>query len=237
MITNQNGIVNLCHAKQLPFIMISRKLFVGFLFLRSLPSVHWFFCSDEDDEEYYMSMLIQEVEVETLYISRLFHLGQAYYTFRRYKNPGTNPMSGSLGYRLNGFRFVGKELYRLNFFFMYGTLQGHDFNISRAMQQDVSKLKVDDDSDPIITIRLLKPSLFWGSVAGIWIRHWLGYQTLQTLLSLGVSSFTFSPKGNIYYGDEADKNYYFSGSDGTIRNSRNRPKPLGYFLLRNFDDN
>ena len=51
--------------KQLPFIMISRKLFVGFFILALFTvSPLVLFAQDEDDEECYMSMLIKEVEVE-----------------------------------------------------------------------------------------------------------------------------------------------------------------------------
>jgi len=228
--------------KQLPFIMISRKLFVGFFILALFTvSPLVLLAQDEDDEEYYMSMLIQEVEVENPVYKPVISFGAGVLHFLGdIKNPGTNPMSGSLGYRLNGSAFVGKKnFYRLNFFFMYGTLQGHDFNISRAMQQDVSKLKVDDDGDPIYHNSSFKTELFLGGVSLEYgFGHWLGLtKRFKPFLSLGVSSFTFSPKGNIYYGDEADKNYYHFWSDGTIRNLPETDPNHWAASLRNFDDN
>ncbi len=177
---------------------------------------------DEDDEDYYMSMLIQEVEVENPVYKPVIALGAGVLHYLGdIKNPGSNPLTGTPGYKLNVSTFVGKRnFYKLNFYFMYGNLQGHDFNISRSMQLDVNNLNVDDDGDLIYHNSSFRTELFLGGVSFEYgFGHWLGLtKRFKPFLSLGVSSFNFSPKGNIFNGDELNKNHYHFWSDGTIRN-------------------
>ncbi len=183
---------------------------------------HFNLFAQDEDEAYYMNMLIQEVEVENPVYKPVISLGAGILHYLGdIKNPGKSPLQGQPGFRFNISTLVGKKnFYKLNFYFLYGNLLGHDFDISRAMQQDRSKLLLDEDLNPIYHNSSFKTELLiLGTTFEYGFGHWLGLtKRFKPFVSLGVSSLNYSPKGNIYFGDELDKNYYHFWNDGTIRN-------------------
>jgi hypothetical protein len=201
--------------------MIGRKFFACFLTFSFFVLGYFPLRAQEDDEDYYMNMLIQEVEVENPVYKPVIALGAGVLHFLGdIRNPGNNPLSGTPGYKLNISTFVGKKnFYKLNFYFLYGNLQGHDFDISSTMQSSTSYLTLDNDLEYIYHNSSFKTELFMGAVSFEYgFGHLLGLsKRFKPFISLGLSSFNYSPKGEIYRGDILNKNYYHFWPDGTIR--------------------
>jgi hypothetical protein len=203
-------------------MMIARKSvywFLGFAFLMlSANSL----MAQEEDEEYYEGLLSKEVEVENPIYKPVISLGTGiihYLGDIRY--PGRNPLIGDLGYRLNISTFLGKNnLYRLNFFLLYGNLRGHDFDISRSMQLDPSLLTLDASAIPIYHNSSFQTEFFeFGISAEYRFGHWLGglHRRFQPFISLGISPLYFNPKGNTIFNGNGSSSYYHFWADGTMR--------------------
>jgi hypothetical protein len=220
-------------------MMIARKSvywFLGFAFFMLSAT---FLMAQEEEEEYYERMLRREVEVENPVYKPVISLGTGiihYLGDIRY--PGTNPLIGDLGYRLNISTFLGKNnFYRLNFFLMYGNLRGHDFEISRSMQLYPS-LPLDASANPIFHNSSFRTEFFeFGISAEYRFGHWLGglHRRFQPFVSLGVSPFYFNPKGNIINSRNGSNSYYYFWADGTMRDMSETDPMAGSSKIIGFD--
>lgn len=193
--------------------------------------------AQEEDEDYYEQLLTKEVEVENPVYKPVVSLGMGvihYLGDIRY--PGNNPLLGNAGYKFNVSTLFGKEnYYRLNFFIMYGALQGHDFSISRKMQLDPALLSLDDAFQPIYHNSSFRSEFF---ELGISIEYGFGHligksKRFRPFISVGVSPFPFTPKGNIKNSAAGGNDgYYYLWNDGTMRNLL-EPDPSAKII--NFD--
>lgn len=194
---------------------------------------------DFDDEEYYEQLLSKEVEVENPVYKPVLSLGTGViHNFSDIRYPSSNPLQGNLGYKLNVSTFVGSEnYYRLNFFLMYGVVQGHDFNISRTMQSKPEFLKLDAGLNHIYHNSSFRTEFF---ELGVSIEYGFGHifgrsKRFQPFVSVGVSPFPYTPKGNIFNGSIDDNQYYYFWDDGNIRNMHPNDPNAGSAAIVNFD--
>lgn len=107
----------------------------------------------DEDEDFWAKQLQTEVEVvDPVYMPVISGGVGVLHFLGDVKNPGSNPLYGSFGYKITVSTFIGKNYnFKINPFFLLGNLQGHDFTISRAMQQNVGLLPVDNLGVPIYT--------------------------------------------------------------------------------------
>lgn len=216
--------------------MISRRLFVWcFSFVLLVLSASQLL-AQENDEDYYEKLLVKEVEVENPVYKPVISLGAGIIHFLGdIRNPGSNPMIGDPGFKVNISTFIGKNNnYKLNFFLMYGNLQGHDFNVSRAMQTDLTKLSLDPDLNLIYHNSSFRTEFFeFGIAIEYGFGHWFGMsKRFKPFISVGVSPLQFSPKGNIRNGPNS---YYHFWDDGTIRNLPDHDPNAWQATVVNFD--
>lgn len=181
----------------------------------------------QEDEEYWKKFLNEEVEVANPVYKPVISFGAGVLSsWGDIKNPGTNPLSGEFGYKVNVSTLFGKKnFFKLNFFVMMGSLRGHDFDISRQMQ--LGTLPLDDNLDPIYPNSSFSTSIFqFGMNVEYGFGHFTGkLKQFRPFISLGVAPIQYSPKGDLTY-DRPDGTsaYYHYWSDGTIRNfSQNGP--------------
>ncbi len=196
--------------------------------------------AQEDDEEYYEQLLTKEVEVENPVYKPVLSIGTGIiHNFSDIRYPSSNPLQGNLGYKLNVSTFVGKEnYYRLNFFLLYGTVQGHDYNISRAMQSNTLLLPLDDNLLPIYHNSAFRTEFFeLGISLEYGFGHWLGKsKRFKPFVSLGVSPFPFTPKGNIVNGPmDGSNGYYYFWDDGNMRDLHHLDPNASNASIINFD--
>jgi len=191
------------------------------VFFSFLPSL---VLAQDDDEKYWEGLLQEEVEVENPVYKPVLSLGAGLLHFTGdIRNPDKNPLLGEFGYKFNLSTYMGKKnFYKLNFFLMYGNLQGHDFTISRAMQADPELLAYDDRYPIIRTVyqnSAFRTEIFMGGANIEYaFGHIVGFnRRFRPYISLGVSTLIFSPKGNVYSGNEDDNNQYHFWADGTMR--------------------
>lgn len=173
----------------------------------------------QEDEEYWKKLLNEEVEVENPVYKPVISLGAGVMSFfGDVKNPGTNLLSGKNGYKLNVSTFVGKKnFFKLNFFVLYGSLNGQNFNISRNMQTTLP-LPKDDLNNDIYPNSSFSTDIFQlGVNLEYGFAHLIGTsKQFRPFISIGIAPFIYSPKGDLTYG--SGNNYYHFWSDGTIRN-------------------
>jgi hypothetical protein len=195
--------------------------------------------AQDEDEDYYKNLLEKTVEVENPVYKPVISLSAGILHFLGdIRNPGNNPLQGDLGYRLNIATWAGKNnYYKLNFFFMYGLVKGHDFNISRAMQSDPTKLTLDPNTFlPIYHNSSFFTEFFeFGGSFEYSFGHWLGNtKKFKPFVSLGLSPLIISR----YLTNESDANgnYYFCWSDGTIRDAAEQSANAWQANIINFDN-
>jgi len=199
----------------------------------------------QDDEDFYLQFLEEVVEVENPVYKPVISFGTGLMHYMGdIKNPSKNPLLGNFGYKLNVSTFIGKKNnYKLNFFLMYGNLQGHDFDISLAMQSDPDKLPFDNRFTDLRVI--YHNSSFRTETYMLGANVEYGFSHIASLnrrfkpyFSIGVSSLIFSPKGNIFFGDDISNpaQFYNFWSDGTIRNIPESAPNSWNARFRSFDN-
>lgn len=175
--------------------------------------------AQDEDEEYYLNLLQTEVEVENPVYKPVMFLGSGVLHFLGdVRNPSSNPLVGEFGYRASISRFIGKNnFFRLNVFFLYGRLSGHNFEISRLMQS-VGPVNSQSDPDrPYYINSAFSTELF---APGIGIEYGFGHlvkipKRFNPFISLGLSVLQFSPKGSMGL-----PGFYHFWSDGIVRDQR-----------------
>lgn len=200
--------------------MITKRniLFIlSFFILILLAPAAW---AQNEDEDYYTKFLTKEVEVENPVYKPVISLGTGIIHFLGdVKNPGFNPLSGELAYNFKiSTLFGNKNYYKLNFFFLYGNMQGHDFNISKQMQSNPSKLKLDNDLLPIFYNSSFRTEFFeFGISAEYGFGHFWGKsRSFRPFISVGISPLQIGRFQTDLTNTAGD--YYNFWNDGTIRN-------------------
>ena len=206
--------------------------------LVSLASVSFTSFAQDEDEDYYTNMLTQEVEVENPVYKPVLSLstGVVHY-LGDIRNPGSNPLLGDLAYKFNISTLFGKKNYfKLNFFFMYGNMQGHDFEISRLIQQNAALLSTDDDLNPIYHNSSFKTEFFeFGITAEYNFGHIFGNnKRFRPFVSLGISPLQVNRfQTNLR---NANGSFYHYWDDGTMRNlAQTDPNAFNANIIK-FDD-
>ena len=190
---------------------------ISFFTLILLAPTVW---AQNEDEDYYTSLLTKEVEVENPVYKPVLSLGTGIIHFLGdVKNPGFNPVSGELAYNFKiSTLFGNKNYYKLNFFFLYGNMQGHDFSISKQMQSDPSKLRIDNNLLPLFCNSSFRTEFFeFGISAEYGFGHFFGKsRRFRPFISVGVSPLQIGR----FQTDltNANGDYYHFWNDGTIRN-------------------
>ena len=173
----------------------------------------------QEDDEYWNKLLNEEVEVENPVYKPVISLGTGVFGFfGDIKNPGTNILSGKMGYKLNISTLVGKKNYfKLNFFGIIGSLSGQDFNISRRMQ--LAPLPLDDLGTAIYPNSAFSTELYqFGGSFEYGFAHLIGnLKQFRPFISIGISTIVYSPKGDLTYKKNGVPEYYHFWADGTIR--------------------
>lgn len=193
------------------------------IFLTALLSTLGLVALAQEEDEYWNKLLNEEVEVENPVYKPVISVGAGVLGFfGDIKNSGANILSGKNGVKINVSTFVGKKnYYKLNVFtILGGSLSGQDFNISRKMQQQ-SILPKDDLGDDIYPNSSFYTDLFQLGVNFEYgFAHFLKDQKkFRPFVSIGISTFQYSPKGDLSYIDANNNpSYYYFWSDGTIRN-------------------
>ncbi len=173
------------------------------------------------EDEYWNKLLNEEVEVENPVYKPVISFGAGVLSFfGDIKNPGSNMLMGQNGYKMNVSTFVGKKnMFKGNVFAIFGSMGGHDFDISRKMQ--LATRPVDGDGNDIYANSSFSTDFYQ---VGINLEYGFGHlikdqRKFRPFISVGFSPIFFSPKGNWKY-DRAGStipNYYYCWSDGTIR--------------------
>ncbi|MDX9846735.1 MAG: EF-hand domain-containing protein [Tenuifilaceae bacterium] len=200
--------------------MITRKFILFCISLVTLIILAPAAFAQDEDEDYYTGLLTKEVEVENPVYKPVISLVTGIIHFLGdVKNPGFNPLSGEMAYKFNiSTLFGNKNYYKLNFFFLYGNMQGHDFDFSRQMQSDVSKLKLDDNLLPIFYNSSFRTEFF---EFGISVEYGFGHlfgksKRFRPFFSVGVSPLQIGRFQSDLTNNNGD--YYHFWDDGTIRN-------------------
>lgn len=176
----------------------------------------------QEEDEYWKKLLNEEVEVENPVYKPVMSFGAGVLSFfGDIKNPGTNILSGRNGYKFNVSTLVGKKnFFKLNFFVLFGSLSGQDFDISRTMQQQT--LPLNDLNEPIYPNSSFQTEFYQlGMNLEYGFAHFMKSQKqFRPFISIGVAPIIFSPKGDLTYsnGPGGVPGYYHFWSDGTIRN-------------------
>lgn len=180
----------------------------------------------DEDEDFWAKQLQTEVEVvDPVYMPVISGGVGVLHFLGDVKNPGSNPLYGSFGYKITVSTFIGKNYnFKINPFFLLGNLQGHDFTISRAMQQNVGLLPVDNLGVPIYTNSSFSTEVTqFGASFEYAFGHFMGKEhskRFKPYVSVGFSALITNPKGNfsVDFPVAATDSYYHFWSDGTIRN-------------------
>jgi len=183
-----------------------------------------FALAQTDDEDFWLGKLQSEVEVVDPVYMPVMSLGAGILHFMGdVRNPGNNPLQGQFGYKLNISSFFGKNhFFKINFFGMLGNLQGHDFAISRAFQQNPAFLPSDNFGNPIyhnssFSSQIVQLGLTTEYSFGHFLEKNKRTKKFKPYISVGASVLITNPKGNYLDGSSTDQFYHF-WSDGTIRN-------------------
>lgn len=180
----------------------------------------------DDDEDFWAQQLQKEVEVvDPVYMPVISLSAGILHFMGDIRNPGNSPMQGEFGYKLNLSSFFGKGyFFKLNFFGLYGNLQGHDFSVSRAFQANPLLLPIDNFGDPIFHNSSFRSEIFQ---AGLTVEYAFGHilgttinKKFKPYISIGASVLITNPKGNYLIDNplSATDLYYHFWSDGSVRN-------------------
>lgn len=182
-----------------------------------VPSKHGF---AQDDEEYYKSILDTVVEVVDPVYKPVISLGTGVMSFwGDVQNRVNSPLTGNYAFKVNGSALFGnKRNFKFNAFALYGSISGHNFEISRQMQQQ--PLPLDDDGNPIYLNSSFKTEIIQiGTSLEYGFGHFIKGKRFRPFIAVGISTMLFSPKGNFKLnGSPNPENFYYFWSDGTMRN-------------------
>ena len=176
--------------------------------------------SQDIDEEYYESLLTKEVEVLDPVYLPIGYVGLGIIHFMGdIQNPGSSPLMGNEAYKAGVLIPFGKNNFRWNIFVLLGgSVQGHDFDISRRIQSRPDLLSRDGDGNPIFHNSSFKTKFVeMGLSVEYNFGHFFGKsKRFRPFISLGVSPLQISG----YYTNEKSSAgaYYHFWNDGTIRN-------------------
>ncbi len=176
-------------------------LIYAFLLLLILP-----FQLFGQDDNFWDQFLEEEVEVENPVYKPVIGFGTGILNFMGdVSNDFTSPLIGQLGYKVNIATFVdNKHYFRTNFFFITGSLSGSQTDI-----------------DPPVGHLNFQTEIFnFGINLNYNFKNFYTRQDRRMFpfFSVGVETFLYNPKADLYYISEGIESEYHFWSDGTIRN-------------------
>lgn len=175
---------------------------VLFGILLAIAPVHLF--AQDDDEEYYESLLKETVEVLNPVYKPVLGFGYGYMNFfGEVKNKRQNPLMGSPAYKINVATYVdNKRYFKANFFLLLGKLGGNkvspgDTAMNLNFTTDITTFGINLHYD-------FKPFIKPGAL-------------ITPFVSLGIENVQFNSKSDLFYNRNGEKLSYIYRSDGTIR--------------------
>lgn len=174
-----------------------------FALLLILP-VHLF--AQDDDEEYYESLLKTEVENENVVYKPVVGFGYGYLNFYgEVKNKKQNPLMGSPAYKINVATYLDNRHYiKANFFLLLGQLGGNMRSVTEPAKN--LNFKTDLTTFGINLHYDFKPFIKVGSL-------------ITPFVSIGVENLQFNSKTDLTYTRNGEKLPYNYLTDGTIRDN------------------
>ncbi|MFA5648453.1 MAG: hypothetical protein WC951_09085 [Bacteroidales bacterium] len=176
--------------------------------------------SQDIDEEYYESLLTKEVEVLNPVYKPVMYMGAGVVHFLGdIQSPGSSPLLGTEAYKAGvSIPFGKKNNFKWNVFVLFGgSLQGHDFEISKGIQNRQDLLTSNDDGLIFHNSSFKTKFLEIGVSAEYNFGHFFGKsKRFRPFISAGVAVLPITG----YYTNEknAAGDYYHFWDDGTIRN-------------------
>ena len=177
--------------------------------------------SQDIDEEYYESMLTKEVEVlNPVYKPVIFGGAGIIHFLGDIRYPGSSPLMGKEAYKAGiSIPFGKKNNFKWNVFVLFGgSVQGHNFDISRQIQSKPELLSLDNDLNPIYHNSSFKTDFLEIGVSAEYnFGHLFGKnKRFRPFVSVGISPLQIS--GTNTNAIHSDGTYYHYWDDGTIRN-------------------
>ncbi|HYX05206.1 MAG TPA: thrombospondin type 3 repeat-containing protein [Bacteroidales bacterium] len=169
-------------------------------------------------EEYYESLLKEEVEVENPVYKPVIGVGVGTLNFLGdVKNGNRNPVMGKPAFKFNVSTFVdNKHYFKANFFLIYGTLTGNE----RSAAELDRNLNFSTD---LVT---------FGINLNYDFRHFLkGDKLIRPFIAVGAENLQFNSKADLF---DANGNRYYYWSDGTIRDIAEGTPAISHFLKRDY---
>lgn len=174
------------------------RKYIILLFLLAFPAIY---ALAQEEEEYYDSLLIEQVKVENPVYKPVIGIGMGVFNFFGDVNDNfRNFSAGQTGFRFTVSTFIDKKrLWKADFFFLYGNVTGNERTIDRNLNFH-SKIT---------------------SIGGIIHYDFANIIDLEKLsvspyLEAGIGSLQFGAKGDL---KDSNGNPYIYAADGTIRNA------------------
>ena len=191
--------------RQLKIWMLSVILFLPFL-------------KASAQEEYYESLLKEEVEVENPVYKPVIGIGVGTLNFLGdVKNASRNPMMGKPAFKFNVSTFVdNKHYFKANFFLIYGTLTGNERSTAELNRN----------------LNFATDLVTFGINLNYDFRHFLkGDKLIRPFIAVGAENLQFNSKADLF---DANGNRYYYWSDGTIRDVAEGTPAVSHFLKRDY---
>jgi hypothetical protein len=159
--------------------------------------------AQDDDEEYYESLLKEEVENVNVVYKPVIGVGFGYTNFYgEVRNKRQNPLMGAPTYKINIATYVDNKRYlKANFFILLGKLSGDKVT----------------PGDSLKNLNFSSDLTAFGINLQYDFRHFIKPGALiNPYISLGIENVQFNSKSDLY---DSEKNAYIYRNDGTIRNA------------------
>ncbi len=169
-------------------------------------------------EEYYESLLKEEVEVENPVYKPVIGIGVGTLNFLGdVKNASNNPVMGKPALKFNVSTFVdNKHYFKANFFLIYGTLTGNERSAAELDRN----------------LNFATDLISFGINLNYDFRHFLkGDKLIRPFVSVGAENLQFNSKADLL---DANGNRYYYWSDGTIRDVAEGTPTVSHFLKRDY---
>lgn len=198
-------------------IRISLPLFLGLLLWSVGVQAQNF-----EEEDYWGNLLDTVVENVNVVYKPTVNISAGVLSFWGDVTSNLNsPLNGELGLRIGASTYVGKQkqLYKMNFFATYGQLSGHDFGVSKALQDYTIANSINDErGDPLYPNSSFKSQIFQ---AGITFEYGFGHlfgiaRRFKPFVYAGVGIMYNRSGSNYNYTNDKSRHYFFH-ADGTMR--------------------
>ncbi|MBR7067292.1 MAG: hypothetical protein IKI28_03125 [Bacteroidales bacterium] len=214
----------------------TNKHIVSLLLMLSLLLLGTTAQAQKEEEDYWGSLLDTVVENVNVVYKPTVNFSAGLLSFwGDVRNNINAPLNGNLGLRLGASTYVGKQkqLYKMNFFATYGTISGHDFDVSQKLQEYCLANNIaDENGNQLYPTSAFRSQMFQAGITFEYnFGHWFGIaRRFKPFVYAGVGIMYFTPRVNYNYLDKIGR-YHFH-SDGTMRDGASITSNIIHF-----DDN